>query len=149
VEADVDTKIITDYEVTNASVHDSVPFLDLLPDAAKKDEQNTDYRQPVFVDSAYKSAEIEQELCRRGFDPQIIERAYRNNPLTDEQKESNRLKSKIRCRIEHIFGAQKMRMGNEILRTIGMVRAKFQIGMRNLVYNMSRLVSLKRVKSLK
>jgi IS5 family transposase len=30
VEADVDTKMITDYEVTNASVHDSTPFLDLL-----------------------------------------------------------------------------------------------------------------------
>jgi IS5 family transposase len=88
-------------------------------------------------------------LRRHGFDPQIIERVYRNNPLTDEHKESNRLKSKRQCRIEHIFGAQKMRMGNEILRTIGMIRAKFQIGMQNLVYNMSRVVSLKRVKSRK
>jgi IS5 family transposase len=149
VEADVDTKMITDYEVTNASVHDSTPFLDLLPDKAKKDEQNKEYKQPVFADSAYKSAEIDKELQRRGFDPQIIERAYRNNPLTDEQKASNNLKSKVRCRIEHIFGAQKMRMGNEILRTIGIIRAKFQIGMRNLVYNMSRLVSLKRVKGVK
>jgi IS5 family transposase len=149
VEADVGTKIVTDYEVTDASVHDSVPFLDLLPKEAKKEEQNKDYKQPVFADSAYKSQEIDKELERRGFEPQIIERAYRNNPLTDEQKENNKLKSKIRVRIEHIFGAQKMRMGNEILRTIGMIRAKFQIGMRNLVYNMSRLVSLKRVKRVK
>jgi hypothetical protein len=37
-------------------------------------------------------------------------------------------------------------MGNEILRTIGIIRAKFQMGMRNLVYNRSRLVSLKRAK---
>jgi hypothetical protein len=42
-----------------------------------------------------------------------------------------------------------MRMGNEILRTIEILRAMFQIGMRNLVYNMSRVVSLKRVKSRK
>jgi hypothetical protein len=68
--------------------------------------------------------------------------------LTDEQKASNNLKSKGRCRIEHIFGAQKMRMGNEILRTIGIIRAKFLIGMRNLVYNRSRLVSLKCAKGL-
>jgi IS5 family transposase len=149
VEADVDAKIITDYNVTTASVHDSVPFLDLLPEEAKKDEQNKDYQQPVFADSAYQSAAIDRELRRRGFDPQIIERAYRNNPLTGERKESNRLKSKIRCRIEHIFGSQKMRMGNDILRTIGIIRAKFQIGMRNLVYNMSRVVSLKRAKCLK
>jgi IS5 family transposase len=121
VEADVEAKIITDYEMTNASVHDSVPFLDLAPKEARKDDQNKDYKQPIFTDSAYKSKEIDKELRRRGFDPQIIERAYRNNPLTDEQKESNRLKSKRRCRIEHIFGAKKMRMGNEILRTIGMI----------------------------
>jgi IS5 family transposase len=87
-------------------------------------------------------------LERHGFDPQIIERAYRNHPLTNEQKANNKLKSKIRCRIEHIFGAQKMRMDNEILRTIGIIRAKFQIGMQNLVYNRSRLVSLKRVKKI-
>ncbi|MDR0705425.1 MAG: transposase, partial [Planctomycetaceae bacterium] len=55
VEADGDTKLITDYEVTDASVHDSTPFLDLLPKEAKKEEQNKDYKQPVFADSAYKS----------------------------------------------------------------------------------------------
>jgi IS5 family transposase len=149
MEADVEAKMITDYEVTNASVHDSVPFLDLAPKEARKEEQNKDYKQPIFTDSAYKSKEIDKELRRRGFDPQIIERAYRNHPLTNEQKANNKLKSKIRCRIEHIFGAQKMRMGNEILRTIGIIRATFQIGMRNLVYNMSRLVSLKRMKKIK
>jgi IS5 family transposase len=149
VEADVDTKMITDYDLTSASVHDRVPFLDLLPKEAEKDEQNKDYKQPIFADSAYKSQEVDEELKRRGFDPLIIERAYRNHPLIDEQKASNKLKSKIRCRIEHIFGVQKMRMGNEILRTIGIIRAKFQIGMRNLVYNRSRLVSLKRMKKIK
>jgi hypothetical protein len=34
-------------------------------------------------------------------------------------------------------------------KTIGIIRAKFQIGMRNWVYNMSRVVSLKRAKCLK
>jgi SOS response regulatory protein OraA/RecX len=48
------------------------------PDKAQKDEQHEEYKQPVFADSAYKSAEIDQELQRRGFDPQIIERAYRD-----------------------------------------------------------------------
>ncbi|MDR1493563.1 MAG: transposase, partial [Planctomycetaceae bacterium] len=61
-----------------------------------------------------------------------------NPPLTDEQKENNRKKSKIRCRVEHIFGAMKMRRGNEIMRCIGKTRAVFQIGMRNVVYNRRR-----------
>ncbi|GHT45077.1 hypothetical protein FACS189454_03990 [Planctomycetales bacterium] len=48
-----------------------------------------------------------------GYAPQICEKGYRNHLLTEEQKESNCLKSKVRCRIEHIFGEQKMRMRDE------------------------------------
>jgi len=99
-----------------------------------------------------KNLELEHQRFDRfseELDRQICEKSYRNHPLTEEQKESNRLKSKGRCRIEHIFGTQKMRMGNEILRSIGFARARFWIGMRNLMYNMSRLVSLKRPKPVK
>ena len=55
----------------------------------------------------------------------------------------NKIKSSVRCRVEHVFGAMRMRMGNEILRSIGLARARFWIGMSNLMYNMSRFVSLK------
>jgi len=48
--------------------------------------------------------------------------------------------------VEHVFGEMKMWMGNEILRSIGFARARFWIGMRNLMYNFSRFVSLKRPK---
>ncbi|MDR1492630.1 MAG: transposase [Planctomycetaceae bacterium] len=67
-----------------------------------------------------------------------MRKTNRNPPLTDEQKENNHKKSKIRCRVEHIFGAMKMRRGNEIMRYIGKTRAAFQIGMRNVVYNRHR-----------
>jgi hypothetical protein len=49
----------------------------------------------------------------------------------------------VRCRIEHVFGAMKSRCRDEVLRSIGMARAKFWIGLRNLTYNMGRFVSLK------
>ncbi|MCX5873552.1 MAG: transposase, partial [Deltaproteobacteria bacterium] len=58
-----------------------------------------------------------------------------------EQKASNRIKSKTRARVEHVFGAQHA-MGGHIVRTIGLTRAKVKIGMMNLVYNMKRLVQL-------
>ena len=141
--ADTGHKFIRDYDVTDASVHDSVPFLDLVPKKPMKE------KQPVYADSAYVGEEIEEELIKRKFKPKICEKGYRNKPLTEKQKESNRKKSRVRCRVEHIFGEMKMRMGNEVLRTIGMARAKFMIGMRNLVYNMSRFVSLKRPKPAK
>lgn len=140
---DTGFKFIRDYDVTDASVHDSVPFLPLVPQKPVKE------KQPVYADSAYVGKEIEEELIKRKFKPKICEKGYKNKPLTEKQKESNRKKSKVRCRVEHIFGEMKMRMGNEILRTIGMERARFMIGIRNLVYNMSRFVSLKRPKAKK
>ncbi|MDR3110916.1 MAG: transposase [Planctomycetaceae bacterium] len=51
----------------------------------------------------------------------------------------------MRCRIEHVFGEQKMRMKEETLRSIGFAKAKFWIGMRNLSSNINRYLSLKKL----
>lgn len=51
----------------------------------------------------------------------------------------------MRSRIEHIFGAQTNDMGGTLLRTIGIVRAKAKIGMKNLAYHMRRLGQLRRL----
>jgi hypothetical protein len=48
-------------------------------------------------------------------------------------------------RAEHIFGQQQSSMGGKIVRTIGIVRARFKIGMMNLGYNIRRLVQLERM----
>ena len=135
--ADEEHKFIRDYAVTGASVHDSVPYLSVLPEEAAYEGQ------AAYADSAYVGEKIEKELKARQYDPQICEKGYRNKPLTEEQKESNRRKSKVRCRVEHIFGAMKVRCRDEVLRSIGLERAAFWIGMRNLVYNLGRFVSLK------
>ena len=132
---DAESKIITDYEVTAASVHDSQEFSDFIDE--------TD--QVVYADSAYASAEIAEKLPKN-VDNQIHERAYRGNPLTSEQKERNRQKSKIRARIEHVFGFITGSMHGITIRTIGMKRAKFNIGLTNLIYNMCRYSFLKRKK---
>ena len=85
----------------------------------------------------------------------ILEKGYRNKPLTEQQKAMNKIKSSVRCRVEHVFGAMKMRMGHEVLRSIGFARAKFWLcifewgEMRNLMYNMGRFVSLKCPKPVK
>ena len=47
----------------------------------------------------------------------------------------NHAKSRIRARIEHVFGAQQNAPGGRIVRTIGIVRARAKIGLQNLAYN--------------
>lgn len=77
-------------------------------------------------------AKIESRICEKG---------TRSTPLTDEQKAANRIKSKVRAPVEHVFAAQAA-MGGHLVRTIGWARAKVKIGLMNLVYNMRRLVQL-------
>ena len=84
-------------------------------------------------------------LKEKGYKSRIHRRAARNRPLSERQEAANTTRSKVRARVEHIFGHQETAMGRKIVRTIGRVRAAAKIGMMNLVYNMQRLVTLERV----
>lgn len=133
VKCDAESKLITDYGVTDASVHDSQRCIDFIDE---KDEA-------LYADSAYSGAAIADNLpekCKN----EICEKSQRNHPLTKEQKENNRRKSKTRCRIEHIFGFMTNSMNQITIRSIGIDRAWFQIGLTNLVYNFCRYEFLKR-----
>ena len=59
----------------------------------------------------------------------------------------NKTRSKVRARVEHIFGAQSNDMGGTLVRGIGLVRAKARIGLKNIAYNMRRLVQVERLAS--
>jgi IS5 family transposase len=135
INADRKTKIITRYEVTDASVHDSQAIEVLI------DESDNE----AYAESAYRSNEIEALIEEKGCHSQIHEKAYRNKPLTDKQKEANRAKSKIRARIEHISGFMSNSMKGITNRCIGMKRNSFQIGLMNLTYNLFRYEQLVRI----
>jgi IS5 family transposase len=77
-----------------------------------------------------------------GFESQIHPRGYRNHPLTQEQKQSNRDKSKTRARVEHVFGSWVMQMGGKLVRSIGLARDQASLGLKNLTYNFMRYMFL-------
>jgi len=68
----------------------------------------------------------------------VHKKAYRNKPLTDEQKASNKEKSKTRARVEHIFGFMEQSMNGLMVRSVGIKRATAVIGLINLTYNLFR-----------
>jgi len=131
ISIDADKKIIRDYVVTEAAVHDSQVFGELL------DETNTS--RDVWADSAYRSGDNLTDLDARGYREHLQRKGCKHRKLTDWEKQGNRTRSKIRCRIEHVFGIQAQIAGNLILRTVGKARAEVKIGLRNLAYNMHRL----------
>jgi IS5 family transposase len=95
-------KLIWGYGVTTAKVNESVPYLDVLP------EKPHPGCEGAYADSAYNGQPIAAELLNRGYEVLICEKGYRNHPLTEEQKESHRLKSKVRCRIEPFLVNRKV-----------------------------------------
>ena len=136
IKADTETKLITDYEVTPARVHDSEALENLLD---KKEDQG----QPFCGDSAYRSEAIEKSLKKKKIESQIHEKGYRGRPLTKSQQRSNRKKSKVRARVEHIFAFMENSMHGVYLYCRSLARAKVAIGLMNITYNLFRLTQLK------
>jgi hypothetical protein len=64
--------------------------------------------------------------------------------LTAEQEAANTERSRVRVRVEHIFGHIETAMHGCFVRTIGFARAQAKIGMENLAYNISRFGFLMR-----
>jgi len=137
---DTKSKFIDNYEVTDASVHDSQPLDDLL---SEEDEG-----QDFYADSAYTGEEQEKVIDKYKMKNKVNEKGYRNKPLTDEQKTSNREKSKTRARVEHVFGFMEQSMNGLIVRSVGIVRATGIIGLINLKYNLFRYEQVVRLNIL-
>ena len=134
---DSKSKFIDNYVVTSASVHDSQTLESLL-----KPEYNG---QPLYGDSAYTGPKQEETIKANSMINEVNEKGARNKPLTKEQKEANKIKSSVRSRVEHIFGFMEQSMNGLAIKTIGLVRAKSNIGLINLVYNMFRFEQVKRL----
>lgn len=87
-----------------------------------------------------RNSREENKQIKDGEQPQ--RKGSRNRKLTEWEKQGNWTRSKVRSRVELIFGVQTQRAGNLILRGVGIVRAKVKIGLRNLAYNLDRYGTL-------
>ncbi len=134
VRADAEFVLITDYTVSSASVHDSQELPNLV--------NETKSAEAIFADSAYKSTKTDERLAEMGIENFIHEKGARNRPLNELHKGLNRLKSQIRCAIEHIFGCVENSMGGPELEYIGHARISTGIGLSNLSYNFLRYIQL-------
>lgn len=128
-------KLIRNYEVTSAEIHDSQVFAEILADNSSQD---------VWADSAYRSEENEITLAAMGMRSRVHKKGKRNKPLSERDKKVNTKRSKVRARVEHVFGAITNEQGGLYSRVIGLARTCVKVGMMNVVYNMRRFVTLHR-----
>jgi IS5 family transposase len=134
VKADQKSKLIETYAVTAASVHDSQEVENLL--------NQEDRGQTLHADKAYSGEPVARIAAAYQMENHIHQKGRQDKPLTEEQKADNRAKSKVRARVEHIFGFIENSMNGSYIRSIGLARAATAIGLINLTYNMFRYMQL-------
>lgn len=135
VKVDEKSKLVCAYEVTDAAVHDSQALDDLL--------NRKDKHQRLYGDSAYRSDEIEKKLRGKKIYSRIHEKGYRGAPMTKAVKKRNTERSRVRGRVEHIFGCMETSMGGIFAKTRNMGTTSIKIGLMNLTYNILRLTTFK------
>lgn len=109
---DSKTKLIHSVAVTSANVHDSQVLEDLL----HGDESR------VYGDSAYTGQKGRIKTKAKHVKDFTHKRGRRNHALTQTERKSNRYKSKIRPRVEHLFGVIKHQFGYRKVRYKGLAK---------------------------
>jgi IS5 family transposase len=125
--------LIRSFAVTHAATHDGRQLGQLL------DPDNT--ASGVWADTAYRSAANVALLARRGLVPQFQRAKPRGKPMPPHIARGNASRARVRVAVEHVFAAQKCRLGL-IIRSVGLARATTKLGLANLVTNMRRLAWL-------
>jgi len=122
------------YDITAGNIHDSQVFESLLTGKEKE----------AFADSAYKSKARDKLLKDKRIGNRILERAYRNTPLTNQQKTANKLASGTRSIVERVFGVLKRHYAMGNARYLGLARNKARFGLMCVAHNIKRGLSIHR-----
>jgi transposase, IS5 family len=125
------------WSATNAAAYEGRRLREGLLD-------KTNTASAVWADTAYRSAANEAFMAKNGFVSHVHRKKPKGRAMPDAVRRANNAKSKIRSRVEHVFAEQKERMGL-FIRTIGIARATTKIGLANLVFNIKRLLFLRRI----
>lgn len=112
VGVDSRNKVIHSVEMTGANVHDSQALPQLLHGKETR----------VYGDRAYVGQkEVIKEKAPQARD-YTQKRASRGHPLSEKERAGNRWKSRIRARVEHVFGVMKHVFGWRKLRFRGIFK---------------------------
>jgi IS5 family transposase len=134
---------------TPGNVHDSQELDELLDINKSKDKLKVSGQ--VYADSAYANKLNDKKLGNQN--NKILHRAYRNKPLTKQQKQENKQRSSIRYIVERTFGLLKQHHGLGKARYLGLERNKARAQLiamsHNLKTGMNIFKKMQRLKDLR
>jgi IS5 family transposase len=77
-------------------------------------------------------------LAHRGRVGHLQRKKPQDKPMPRHVARGDAKRGKVRAAIEHVFAAQKRRLG-PVIRTVRIARARAKIGLANLAYNLTRI----------
>jgi len=134
ISTDADSNLIQRMDFSPAHEHDTHYFEKLL----------TGYEKRVYADKGYASRERREKLKELNVEDCIMEKGYRNKPLTRLQKDRNKTISKVRSRVELVFAMLVKDFNYRRTRYKRMYRNRAQAILLCITYNLKRSVELTR-----
>ena len=129
---DEESEVIKEVEFTSASVHDSTMFDSLV-----------DYtEEAVYADKGYANTKRRKKLEDHNIFDGILEKGYRNKPLTKSAIKLNKILSGVRNRVERPFAYMKRILGYARCRYYDIGRNRFEFVLKAIIYNMRRMITL-------
>jgi IS5 family transposase len=117
---------------TPANINDTTPADDLI----RGDERS------VWADAAYDTHARRARLKAEGKRPRIARRPNKYHPLPPRLKRYNRLIARRRAAVETTFATLKCRMRLNVIRYVGLTKAKAQVLMGAIAFNMRRWAAI-------
>ena len=131
------SKFIKKGMTTSASVHDSKPVKELVDE--------NDRGEDLFADSAYIGKGVKRVMRKFGMKDRVIKRNTRGKKISKWQETINRKNSKLRVRVEHVFGYMEECLHGMSSRVVGFARNAAYNTLTNLVYNLCRYEQVMRL----
>lgn len=133
VATDQEAGLIRGVEITTANVHDAAELAAILPEAPGD----------TYGDSAYQGSRPEAAIRARGGTPKVVHTGTWGGPEALARLEAhNAAVSRVRCRIEKVFGTCKRSYGMRRMRWFGLAKAGLQVRLAAMAYNLRRSFGL-------
>ena len=133
---DVDTGLILSAHATAANLSDTGELGRLVKEARLADHARV-YGDKGYTSSANSSL-LKERRCKDG----IMKKAYRNKPLSERQRQRNRLISQKRYIVERVFGTLKKSYNLVRASYIGTLKVQGELLLSALAYNLKRSLFL-------
>jgi len=136
VSVDKSAKLIRRQMTTDASVHDSQPLAAVLPEHPGK----------VYADLGYWGEPCRKVIVEAGGTPCIPYKKPKGKELAPWQKGINKILSKTRVRVEHVFARWETDFKLSTSRYVGLIKVNAYMCGLSVAYNLHRLGYLLRRK---